>query len=423
MALYPGFPLAQSDYKVGTISLTANSKNFTLSGANPLDFAAAQAGDEIYIPQAGKLLLIETITNTGGTLFYNCPADCAGANQPFHLRLKPSASRLQAQITTLLQKLGSGNLASLDALNLPENHVIAGGQMAGEVKAVNLPAQMGAKLDKSGGMMTGEINSRASSALRFSSGDAATRGAVLHKNTQDFVLLLTDEGNRDGAWNALRPFTVKLDSGKVLMGCGLSITAGDVTFSGTLNTLGEIHAKVNNGMRFVGAGNSPSVIMRKDSSNFYFLLTQADEPYGSFNDKRPFHINLASGRVSMNEGLNVTGSINISSGSLNVGTSQHYLDGNIKGDFWKAWHSSGWLSNAIDARITSKTSGLSSGILDVRLAGVATVLSSQGENTIKFLPAGYVAIGIQRLVTATALHGKQVQVNVPGTGWRGVVSV
>jgi len=145
-------------------------------------------------------------------------------------------------------------------------------------------------------MMTGEINSRASSALRFSSGDASARGAVLHKNTQDFVLLLTDAGNRDGTWNALRPFTVKLDSGKVLMGCGLSVTAGDVTFSGTLNTHGEIHAKTNNGMRFVGGSNSPSVIMRKDNSNFYFLLTDTGGPYGSFNALRPFRINLATGR-------------------------------------------------------------------------------------------------------------------------------
>jgi len=184
MALYPGFPLAQSDYMVGTISLTNNSKNFTLSGANPLDFAAAQAGDEIYIPKAGKLLLIETITNTGGTLFYNCPADCAGANQPFHLRLKPSASRLQAQITTLLQKLGSGNLASLDVLNLPENHVIAGGQVAGDVKAVDLPAQMNAKLGLSGGMMTGEINSRSASSLRLSGGSASAPAAVLYKSGQ-----------------------------------------------------------------------------------------------------------------------------------------------------------------------------------------------------------------------------------------------
>jgi len=356
MALYPGFPLAQSDYMVGTISLTNGSKNFTLSGANPLDFAAAQAGDEIYIPKAGKLLLIETITNTGGTLFYNCPADCAGANQPFHLRLKPSASRLQAQITTLLQKLGSGNLASLDALNLPENHVIAGGQVAGDVKAVNLPAQMNAKLDKSGGIMAGEINSRASSALRFSSGDASTRGAVLHKNTQDFVLLLTDEGNRDGAWNALRPFTVRLDSGKVLMGCGLHVTAGDVTFSGILNTHDEIHAKTNNGMRFVGAGNSPSVIMRKDSNNFYFLLTQAGEPYGSFNALRPFNINLASGRVGMSEGLNVAGSINITSGFLKIGVATYHANGNIKGEIWEPWHPSGDLKSAIDARIAAKIS-------------------------------------------------------------------
>jgi len=35
---------------------------------------------------------------------------------------------------------------------------------------------------------------------------------------------------------------------------------------------------------------------------------------------------------------------------------QHHTDGNIKGDFWKNWHPSGWLSNAIDARIAAKIS-------------------------------------------------------------------
>jgi len=83
MALYPGFPLAQSDYTVGTINLINGTKNFTLIGANPVDFVAAQAGDEIYVPKSGKVLLVETITNTGGVLLYNCPADCAGANQLF----------------------------------------------------------------------------------------------------------------------------------------------------------------------------------------------------------------------------------------------------------------------------------------------------------------------------------------------------
>jgi len=360
MALYPGFPLAQSDYMVGAISLTNGSKNFSLSGANPLDFAAATAGDEIYIAKSGKVLLIETITNSGGTLLYNCPSDCAGANQPFHLRLKPSASRLQGMVTTLLQKLGSGNLASLDNLTLPENHVIAGGQVAGQVKAVNLPTQMNSKLDKAGGVMAGEINSRASSSLRLSSGSEQTPAAILHKNTSDFVILLTDAGDRDGAWNNLRPFRIALTNGKVTMGCGLHVSAGDVTFSSSasfnssIEVAGEVIAKSPNGLRFVGAGTSPSVIARKDGSNFYFLLTDADNPLGSFNSLRPFYINLTTGRAMMNEGLTVNGDINIISGVLKVGTSQHHLDGNIKGDFWKAWHPSGWLSNAIDARIAAK---------------------------------------------------------------------
>jgi len=66
---------------------------------------------------------------------------------------------------------------------------------------------------------------------------------------------------------------------------------------------------------------------------------------------------------------------------LKVGTSQHSFDGNIQGDIWKAWHPSGWLLNAIDARIAAKISEQSSGILDVRLAGSAA--STYDKNTKK----------------------------------------
>jgi len=189
MPLYPGFPLGGSDYTVGTITLTAGSKDFTLTGSNPLDYAAAHAA---------KVLLIETITNTGGTLIYPCPDDCAGAALPFRLQLKNASSRLQGMAANLLQAIGSGNLAALsdlelqdgqliagDAvqgefkainasdlqtslpalltaignLSLSENKLIAGGATAGSVKAISLPppVDITGKLDKTGGEVTGDL--------------------------------------------------------------------------------------------------------------------------------------------------------------------------------------------------------------------------------------------------------------------------
>jgi len=130
----------------------------------------------------------------------------------------------------------------------------------------------------------------------------------------------------------------------------------------------------------------------------------------------------------------VANSLVISSGYLKIGEATYHANGNIKGAAWESWHASGDLKSAIDARITYKTSDLSSGILDVRLAGAAVVTSKHSDTTTKSLPAGYVATGIRMrqgyeggssgaYYDYIELHGKQVQVNVPGTGWRGVVSV
>jgi len=163
-----------------------------------------------------------------------------------------------------------------------------------------------------------------------------------------------------GHETALDPSLSGLIQGKFAWDAGLYVTAGDVTFSGNLTVGGKLLAQNElqpssvNAVRFMFGSNAPAVILRKDTGNFYFLLTDAGDREGTFNDLCPLHINLASGRVAMSEGLNVAGGINIVTGILNVGTSQHYTDGNIKGDIWKDWHPSGWLKNAIDARITTR---------------------------------------------------------------------
>jgi|GEM_PF-4835955 len=286
-------------------------------------------------------------------------------------------------------------------------------------------------LAKSGGTMTGEINSRDLSPLRLSGGSASSPAAFLHKNASDFYILLTDENNRDGNWNNLRPFRVNLTSGLVQMGCGLHVTAGDVTFSGTTLTHGEIHANNVNGIRFMFGAQSPAVLVRKDTDNFYLMLTDAGDRMGTFNSKRPFHFNLTTGRVGMAEGLNVANSVNISSGYLKVGEATYHANGNIKGAAWEQWHPSGDLKSAIAARITSEINAQPSGILDVRLAGTSVVSSQVSASAASFLPSGYVATGIRMMQGYSSgsyynyveLHGKQVQVHVPGTGWRGVASV
>ena len=51
------------------------------------------------------------------------------------------------------------------------------------------------------------------------------------------------------------------------------------------------------------------VILRNDNNSFWILLTNSGSPSGSYNSLRPFRINLPDGRVTIGNGLSVTGTI------------------------------------------------------------------------------------------------------------------
>jgi hypothetical protein len=68
-----------------------------------------------------------------------------------------------------------------------------------------------------------------------------------------------------------------------------------------------------------------STMLYNDNGNFYFLLTNAGDPYGSWNSLRPFYINLPNGLVHMDNGVNigaggltVVGGLTSNSGNLQV---------------------------------------------------------------------------------------------------------
>jgi len=51
-------------------------------------------------------------------------------------------------------------------------------------------------------------------------------------------------------------------------------------------------------------------MLYQDTTTFYFLTTNNGDPDGTFNNLRPFTINLSSGVVGMSHGLNLTGRLN-----------------------------------------------------------------------------------------------------------------
>lgn len=86
----------------------------------------------------------------------------------------------------------------------------------------------------------------------------------------------------------------------------LKLTGGTITGSLTVN--GEITTKSANAFR--AAYGNCGFFIRNDGTTTYFLLTNSGDPLGGWNGLRPLYINNSTGRVTMGNGLDVTGGIN-----------------------------------------------------------------------------------------------------------------
>jgi len=347
MPLYPGFPLGGSDYTIGTITLTAGSKDFTLTGSNPLDYAAAQAGDEIYVPHAAKVLLIETITNTGGTLIYPCPADCAGAALPFRLQLKNASSRLQGMAATLLQAIGSGNLAALDELTLQDGQLIAGDATQGKLKAINvsdLQTSLPALLTAIGALDLGEDKLIAG---------GATAGSV---KAVDFPALLTAIGALD------------LGEDKLIAGGATAGSVKAIDLPAPVDITGKLDKY---------GGEVTGDIIRTGSQMGSFKVTIPDgeqdggglilNPQSGGQTVTISYIgNAGNGGVRIRIGGSIVAGfwpngVAQFSNAVYAGDAYLHPTGNIYGSAWENWHSSGWATTAIDARIDAKIAASTGG--------------------------------------------------------------
>lgn len=123
------------------------------------------------------------------------------------------------------------------------------------------------------------------------SATASGRAALHYKDAANYYMLLTNDADADGGFNALRPFMINLTSGLVSMGHSLGVTGyvaatGNVSAGGTLSATSTLtvggSATVNGSYLEVGAGSasvSPSGILRKGSlelrdTNPYIDLTR-----------------------------------------------------------------------------------------------------------------------------------------------------
>ena len=136
---------------------------------------------------------------------------------------------------------------------------------------------------------------------------------------------------------------------------------------------GELISTNANAYRLRGANYG--VILRNDNSSFWILTTDNGSPSGSFNSLRPFRINLSDGRVTLGNGLSVTGTIigsstiqgtqlisTIASGTSPLKVTSTTLVNNLNADLLDGWNGVGTSGNVIrkSGYLTSGTSGLSS---------------------------------------------------------------
>lgn len=132
-------PYLDGVYNVGTVTLTAGSKDFTTKDANLRSDAPILAGDRIHVN--GKELIIEAITDTDkGRLYYDCPSDCAGTDIPLVITLISSPARIQSNAAKLIEKLSKGYLPSLAELTASEGQIFCATNIQGELRASDLNA-------------------------------------------------------------------------------------------------------------------------------------------------------------------------------------------------------------------------------------------------------------------------------------------
>lgn len=93
---------------------------------------------------------------------------------------------------------------------------------------------------------------------------------------------------------------------------------GSESITGILRSTDEFQTTSANGLRI--AHNNKGVMLRNDGNSTYFLITNEGDPYGSWNNLRPFIIDNTSGIARFENGLkgNLEGNASTSTKSNGV---------------------------------------------------------------------------------------------------------
>ncbi|WP_234083062.1 phage tail fiber protein [Enterobacter quasiroggenkampii] len=173
---------------------------------------------------------------------------------------------------------------------------------------------------------------------------------------------------------------------------GAVAKTGD-TMSGVLKVGAEIQTTAWDSYRMV-VGNY-GTFWRQDGNTLYLMLTNAGNQYGSYNDFRPFIVDLATGAVTLPGGTSVNGILH--AGELNAGAARFTNDGNAFGSIWGG----DWLSNYINSRLAKSPNAVGVG----------------GVGTYAFCTYKYASIAPNQLVSGGDLFISGVGAQKSSSGW------
>ncbi|CDO37276.1 hypothetical protein [Novosphingobium sp. KN65.2] len=175
-------------------------------------------------------------------------------------------------------------------------------------------------------------------------------------------------------------------------------------------------------IHYAGA-NAPSTIVRADANNFYLLLSDAGaEASGTYNNLRPFNITLATGLVTMNNGLEVKSSLTFNGATVwhaandgaGSGLDADLLDG-VQGSFYARTDAANVFADYL--RIKKTTSQ------EIRLDGnagpswrmISTINGSSPNSLILQYSGDYFASDFVNALVAT--YGGSVSTATQGILW------
>lgn len=136
-------------------------------------------------------------------------------------------------------------------------------------------------------------------------------GTFWRNDGANLYLMFTAAGNQYGSWNALRPLFFDLQWGNAWFGHNLTV-GGALSVAQSIsvgnNFIGTMEFQSANPVMIRSCyGKYGAFFYNEGGDYFYLLVTDANNPYGGFNNLRPFYINMGTGSVNFGHDVGIDG--------------------------------------------------------------------------------------------------------------------